>query len=168
MLYRYSTKTIVGQSTLPSAIGTLDDHIFAHRFFHIVDARNWKQVETFHQYCDVNLSAQRHADIYKADLERISVHDSVPEPLRKMASILVKYFKNDEFVDKFSKLTDKVGERRANEGVRSLFFSVTENAAAPGKKCIKQREEAKSIIDFTDSNGKYSFEASNEAGLGSK
>lgn len=134
-------KTSADRSTRSLSIGTLNIHIVAHRFFHIVDARHWHQVETFHHYRDISLSAQRHADIYKADLERISDHDSVPGPLRKTASNLLKHFKNDEFVDKFSKITDMVGERRANRGVRSLLFGVAENVGAPpGKKCSKRWE----------------------------
>ncbi|KAI1297456.1 hypothetical protein EDD11_007116 [Mortierella claussenii] len=132
----YTRKTSAGQATRSLSIGTLDDRILAHRFFHVVDARHWHQVETFHNYRDTSLSAQRHADIYKADLERISVHDGVPEPLRKTALNLAKHFKNDEFVDKFLKITDKVGERRANNGVRSLLFGVTENVGTPPGKSI--------------------------------
>ncbi|KAG0353301.1 hypothetical protein BG005_007389 [Podila minutissima] len=136
---QHTMKTSADRSTRSLSIGTLNIHIVAHRFFHIVDARHWHQVETFHHYRDISLSAQRHADIYKADLERISDHDSVPGPLRKTASNLLKHFKNDEFVDKFSKITDMVGERRANRGVRSLLFGVAENVGAPPVQSVEDQ-----------------------------
>ncbi|KAG9068817.1 hypothetical protein KI688_011103 [Linnemannia hyalina] len=137
----HTAEASADQPTRSLSIGTLDNDIPAHRFFHVVDARHWHQVETFHRYRDISLSAQRHADIYMANLKHISVHDGAPEPLRKMASELVKHFKNDEFVDKFLKSTDKVGERRATHGVRNMVFGVTENAStSPGTKPLKRLE----------------------------
>ncbi|KAG0050297.1 hypothetical protein BGZ83_004911 [Gryganskiella cystojenkinii] len=143
----HSTKT-----TRSSSIGSLDDRLLAHRFFHIVDARNWKQVEVFHQYRDVNTSAQMHADIYKADLERISVHDGVPEPLRKMTSNLVKNFKTTNLWTNSQRLLTNVGERRTNAGVRSLLFNVTGNVGISGLHTMagavrhrKQKAECKQV-----------------------
>ncbi|KAF9177151.1 hypothetical protein BGZ49_005759, partial [Haplosporangium sp. Z 27] len=127
----HTKKASEDKSTRLSSTGTLSDKISAHRFFHVVDARHWNSVETFHQYRDVSFSAQHHADIYKADLERISVHNDIHESLRKIALNLLKHFKNDEFVDRFSKTTDKVAEGRANNGIRSLIFGVTENVSTP-------------------------------------
>ncbi|KAK3829637.1 MAG: hypothetical protein J3R72DRAFT_263771 [Linnemannia gamsii] len=125
------TTMSANQTPRTFSIGSLGDQILAHRFFHLVDARHWHQVEKFHLYRDINHSAQRHADIYKADLERISAHGSVPDPLRKTALKLAKHFKNDEFVESFSKATDRVGERRAIGGVRSLHFGIMENVDTP-------------------------------------
>ncbi|KAF9145342.1 hypothetical protein BGX30_009352 [Mortierella sp. GBA39] len=82
-----------------------------------------------------------------ANLKRISVHDGAPEPLRKMASQLVKQFKNDVFVEKFLKSTDKVGERRATHGVRSMIFGVTENVSTPPGPLSPKRKRKGSIVE---------------------
>ncbi|KAF9549959.1 hypothetical protein EC957_002019 [Mortierella hygrophila] len=143
----HPAETSADQPTRSLSIGTLDNDIPAHRFFHVVDARHWHQVETFHRYRDISLSAQRHADIYMANLKHISVHGGAPEPLRKIASELVKHFKNDEFVDKFLKSTDKVGEKRAAHGVRSMIFGVTENAnTPPGTKPLKRLDSTTIVL----------------------
>ncbi|KAF9343048.1 hypothetical protein BGX26_006345, partial [Mortierella sp. AD094] len=57
-------------------IGVVNENIPVHRFFKVVDARNWDRVDTYFKFRDNSKTVGEHAGVYRGGVDVISTHKS--------------------------------------------------------------------------------------------
>ncbi|KAF9199941.1 hypothetical protein BGZ49_009886 [Haplosporangium sp. Z 27] len=110
-------------------LGVIDDRINVHRFFKVVDARNWGRVTSFFKLRDVERTTAEHSEMYLQDLRIISEHGSVSALIQRRARHLLEHFAVDEFRNEFATLLLNAGKKQAAQSAQSFHLNVIEGAS---------------------------------------
>ncbi|KAF9180760.1 hypothetical protein BGZ50_006015 [Haplosporangium sp. Z 11] len=95
----------------------------AHRFFRIIDARYWGQVETFFKYRDVRKTADEHYQIYRGGLEKITQNEQEDKTRRDRARAVLNSLSYDDFVTTFTRLNSRTEKELALDAATGFFYS---------------------------------------------
>ncbi|KAG0259104.1 hypothetical protein BG011_002841 [Mortierella polycephala] len=117
MASRVTTSVPLG--TASDAVENID------RFFHLVDARYWYQIEQFFRYHDPSKTVDEHFESYRSSLDIIRKSTLVKANIKAQAQKLFVNLKYTEFFDTFSSLLEKVERDAAQSSVRGLYLGVT-------------------------------------------
>ncbi|KAG0261121.1 hypothetical protein BG011_001334 [Mortierella polycephala] len=95
----------------------------AHRFFRIIDARYWGQVEAFFKYRDVRKTADEHYQTYCSSLEKIAQSEQEEKTHRDKARAVLNGLSYDDFVTTFTRLNSRTEKELALDAATGFFYS---------------------------------------------
>ncbi|KAF9108120.1 hypothetical protein BGX27_008458, partial [Mortierella sp. AM989] len=107
-------------------LGVVDDHVNVHRFFKVVDARNWDRITHFFKLRDIEKTTAEHSEMYLQDLHIISEHKGVSDSIQRRAKRLLKYFAVDEFRNEFGTLLLNAAKEQAKQSTQNFHLGIIE------------------------------------------
>ncbi|KAF9163722.1 hypothetical protein BGX21_000907 [Mortierella sp. AD011] len=131
-------------SNIRGNTGVVGENVDVHRFFKIVDARNWDRVDTFFKFRDNSKTAGEHADVYKNGLDIISTHESVEANIQRRAKFLISKFVRDDFVEKFTALMLDTGRKQAEKVAQAFHLSARQSKpTSPSEGALNNLQKKK-------------------------
>ncbi|KAF8984441.1 hypothetical protein BGZ46_007996 [Entomortierella lignicola] len=92
------------------------------RFFHLVDGRNWSQIELVFKHRDPSKTADQHYNSYHTSLNIIRNSEQVNASLKKQAQKIFDRLLYTNFIATFTGLLEKDEQKSAQASVRGLYL----------------------------------------------